>query len=135
MRSVHCSVVVRRPVDEVYAFAGDPSNLPRWAAGLARSEVHRDGAHLVVESPMGEVRVRFAEPNAYGVLDHDVTTPDGSTTNNPFRVLVHPEGSELLMTVRQHGLSDAELERDVAAVSADLHTLRDLLEGGAAQSA
>ena len=128
MRSVHCSVVVHRPFAEVHAWVGDVANLPRWAAGLARSEVHRDGDALVVDSPMGEVRVRFAPSNPYGVLDHDVTTPDGTTTNNPMRVLVHPEGSEVLLTVRQLRLTDDELERDVAAVTADLERLRDLLE-------
>ena len=128
MRSVHCSVVVHRPYEEVYAYVGDVANLPRWAAGLARSEVRRDGSHLVIASPMGEVRVRFVEPNPYGVLDHDVTAPDGTTTTNPLRVLVHPEGSEVLMTVRQLRLTDEELERDVAAVTSDLERLRDLLE-------
>ena len=31
-----------------------------------------------------------------GPNNHDVTLPDGVTTNNPFRVLTHPDGSELL---------------------------------------
>lgn len=128
MRSVHCSVVVRRAPDEVYAYAADPDHLPVWASGLARSEVRRDGDALVVASPMGEVRVRFVERNALGVLDHDVTLPDGSVTLNPFRVLAHPDGSELLFTVRQGSMSDDELARDVATIEADLATLRDLLE-------
>ena len=128
MESRHLSVVVHRPVTDVYAFAADADNLPRWAAGLAQSALTREGDDLVVESPMGRVRVRFAPPNAYGVLDHDVTTPDGRTTHNPFRVLVHPDGAELLFTVRQRDLTDDELERDARAVQADLERLRALLE-------
>ncbi len=128
MRSVHCSVVVHRPFDAVHAYVGDVANLPRWAAGLAAGEVRRDGDDLVLDSPMGEVRVRFVGANPYGVLDHDVTTPDGTTTTNPMRVLVHPEGSEVLLTVRQLRRGDAELARDVAAVRADLERLRALLE-------
>lgn len=127
MRSVHCSVVVHRGVDEVYAYAADPDHLPRWASGLAHGDVRRDGDALVLDSPMGEVRVRFVAPNPYGVLDHEVALPDGSTTLNPFRVLAHPEGSELLFTVRQGSMDDAALERDVATVQADLERLRDLL--------
>ncbi|SEQ48395.1 Polyketide cyclase / dehydrase and lipid transport [Microlunatus flavus] len=127
---MHCSVVVHRPVAAVFAYAADPDHLPRWASGLAQSEVRRDGETLLVGSPMGDVRVRFVGPNPYGVLDHEVTLPDGSATLNPFRVLSHPEGSELLFTVRQGALSDADLERDAATVQADLERLRDLLEAG-----
>ncbi len=128
MRSVHLSVVVRRRADEVYDFAADPDNLPRWAAGLAQSELTREGDFLVAGSPLGQVRIRFVPRNGYGVLDHDVTTPDGTTTTNPMRVLAHPEGSEVVFTVRQLALGDDELERDAATVLADLERLRDLLE-------
>jgi uncharacterized protein YndB with AHSA1/START domain len=128
MRSRHVSVVVHRPPSEVYEFAVEPDNLARWAAGLASSEVTREGDTLVVTGPMGEVRVVFAERNPYGVLDHDVTTPDGTTTNNPVRVVSHPEGAEVVFSVRQLALTDDELERDAALVQADLERLRDLLE-------
>ena len=39
----HVSVYIARRPAEVYEFASDPRNLPRWAAGLARSEPTRDG--------------------------------------------------------------------------------------------
>ena len=38
----HVSVSIGRRPAEVYEFASDPRNLPRWAAGLARSEVRRE---------------------------------------------------------------------------------------------
>ena len=131
MRSVHCSVVVHRPPEEVYAFASEPDHLGRWAAGLASAEVTREGDTLLVAGSMGQVRVVFVEPNAFGVLDHEVTTPDGTTTYNPLRVVAHPEGSEVVFSVRQLALTDDELERDAALVQADLERLRDLLEGQA----
>jgi uncharacterized protein YndB with AHSA1/START domain len=37
----HVSVHIARSPADVYEFASDPRNLPRWAAGLARSEVRR----------------------------------------------------------------------------------------------
>lgn len=129
MRTRHVSVVIARPPDEVYAFAAEPDNLPRWAAGLASSRVTRDGPTLVVEGPMGHVRVTFAEPNAYGVLDHEVRGPDGTTTHNPMRVVAHPEGAEVVFSVRQLALTDEEHERDADLVQADLERLRALLEG------
>ena len=128
MRSRHVSVVIHRHPDEVYAFVAEPDNLPRWAVGLATSEVTPEGDALVVASPMGQVRVVFAGRNPYGVLDHDVTTPDGTTTANPMRVVAHPEGAEVVFTVRQLALSDEEHERDAGLVQADLERLRALLE-------
>lgn len=128
MRSVHASVVIHRSPSEVYAFAVEPDNLPRWAAGLASSQVTREGDALLVAGPMGDVRVVFAERNAYGVLDHDVTTPDGTTTSNPVRVVAHPDGAEVVFSVRQRDMTDDELERDAGLVQADLDRLHDLLE-------
>lgn len=128
MRTRHVSVVIHRPPGEVYAFAVEPDNLARWAAGLASSQVTREGDTLLVSGPMGDIRVVFAERNPYGVLDHDVTTPDGVTTANPVRVVAHPEGAEIVFSVRQLALTDDELERDAGLVQADLERLRELLE-------
>jgi hypothetical protein len=129
MVSRHPSAVIGASRDTVYAFARDPANLTRWAAGLAEGEVRvADDERIVVDSPMGEVEVVFAPHNEYGVLDHDVTLPGGLVTNNPFRVLVHPEGSEVVFTVRQGAATDEDFARDVAAVQRDLETLKSLLE-------
>ncbi|MCS3782210.1 SRPBCC family protein [Tsukamurella ocularis] len=124
--SRHISVVIPRRAKEVYAFARDPQNLVRWAAGLATG-VRADGDDLLTDSPMGEVRVRFAPDNPFGVLDHDVTLPDGTVVNNPLRVLAHPDGAEVLFTVRRLGASDADFARDCATVLADLERLRSVM--------
>jgi hypothetical protein len=82
---------------------------------------------------MGRVRVRFAEPNAFGVLDHTVTLPSGETVRNPMRVLPRGDGSEVVFTLfRRQGVTDEALGRDRAAVERDLQTLKELLEGGGA---
>lgn len=126
---LHLSIYIARPPDEVYAFASDPRNLPRWAAGLARSEVRRDGDAWVADAPFGRVRVRFAPRNPFGVMDHDVTPESGVTVHNPMRVIPHGEGSEFVFTLmRRRGMSDAELAEDKAAVEADLETVKELLE-------
>ena len=123
MRSHHVSRVIAASPVSVYEFARDVENLQRWAAGLAQSEVVRDGDALIVESPMGRVRVRFVERNTLGVLDHDVTLPSGTVVTNPVRVLAHPEGAEVIFTVRQIELDDAEFARDIEMVVADLARL------------
>jgi len=128
MRSRHLSRVIAASPQSVYAFAADPAHLPLWAAGLARAEVEVRGDALVVQSPMGEVTVRFVPRNDLGVLDHDVTLPSGTVVTNPLRVLPHPDGAEVLFTVRQIELTDEEFERDCQLVAQDLERLRDLLE-------
>lgn len=129
VKSRHLSRVVKASPETVYGFASDPRNLPRWAAGLAESEVRHDGDILRVASPMGEVTVRFVPHNELGVLDHDVTLPSGTVVHNPLRVVPHPEGAEVVFTVRQIELTDDEFERDCRAVAADLERLAQAVEG------
>ncbi|WP_175116547.1 SRPBCC family protein [Plantibacter sp. MCCC 1A11337] len=129
MRSRHVSRVIHASPDTVYEYASDVDNLPQWAAGLAQAEVVREGDALFVESPMGRVEVRFVESNRFGVLDHDVTLPSGTVVTNPVRVLAHPEGAEVVFTVRQIELDDAAFARDLATVEADLERLDRRLTG------
>ncbi|MFW0784999.1 SRPBCC family protein [Gordonia sp. CPCC 206044] len=124
MRSRHVSIVIPASARQVYDYAADPDNLPRWAAGLAAG-VRRDGDVLVTDSPMGEVVVRFAPDNPYGILDHDVTLPDGEVVANPLRVIDHPDGAEVVFTVRQRDLTDDQFDADCAAVERDLQALHD----------
>jgi hypothetical protein len=123
MRSQHISRVISASPNAVYEYASNVENLPEWAAGLAQSEVVRDGDTLLVDSPMGRVQVRFVEQNRYGVLDHDVTLPSGTVVTNPVRVLPHPDGAEVIFTVRQIELDDEEFTRDIKLVEADLERL------------
>lgn len=125
----HLSIVIRRDPQRVAAFARSDEHLAEWAAGLASGPLHRDGEELVVQSPMGEVRVRFAPSNDLGVLDHDVTLPDGTVVHNPLRILAHPLGSEAVFSLRRvDGVPTGAFEADAQAVSADLERLRALLE-------
>ena len=128
MQSRHVSTVIERDPQVVYDFISRPENLARWAAGLAQSDVVREGDALVADSPLGRVTIRFVPRNELGVADHDVTLPTGETVNNPLRVLRHPLGSEIVFTLRQLDMTDAEFEGDAAQVAADLDRLRRLLE-------
>ena len=127
------TVHIARPAEAVYAFASDPRNLPRWAAGLARSEVREEGDAWIAEAPFGTVRIRFAPRNVEGVLDHDVTLESGEVVHNPMRVV--PSGrvgeSDFTFTlIRRPEMSDEQFDEDRRAVEADLQTLKRLLESG-----
>ncbi|GAB3297898.1 SRPBCC family protein [Epidermidibacterium keratini] len=124
----HISQPIARPPAEVIAFAGNPQNLPRWAAGLSEG-IRQDGERWVTESPMGTVEVSFTGPVDFGVLDHDVRLPDGSIVHNPLRVLANDDGSEVVFTLYERpGMPAEEFERDAEMVRADLKRLRAILE-------
>lgn len=128
-RSQHIGIGIDRPAAEVYDFAADPLNLPRWAAGLAGSTVERDGEQWFTESPMGRVTFTFAPRNDFGVLDHDVTLPSGETVYNPLRVISDGDGCEVVFTLRQRPeMTDEDFERDADAVAKDLATLKSQIE-------
>lgn len=124
----HLSVSIDCPADEVYAFVSNPENLPQWASGLSDS-IRREGDEWIADSPMGEVKVKFADKNRFGVLDHDVTLPSGTTFYNPMRVFPNRDGSELVFTLyRQPDASDEEFAEDMQAIENDLNILKAILE-------
>lgn len=53
--------------------------------------------------------------------------PSGDAVSNPLRVVNHPEGAEVIFTVRQLG-DEASFERDASTVFADLERLKGILE-------
>ncbi|MGP3989747.1 SRPBCC family protein [Streptomyces sp. 3N207] len=133
--SRHLSVRIDRTVDDVYAYASDPANVPSWARGLGSSIETIDAQWVAESSPMGRVVVTFAPRNELGVLDHDVTLPSGETIYNPVRVIADGTGSEVVFTLRrQPEMSDVEFERDAGLVAADLARLKELLESAQALS-
>ena len=127
--SAHISVSIDRPAEDVYAFASDPRNLPRWAAGLAQQDVELVDGAWVVESPMGRVTVGFSPSNPFGVLDHRVTLPSGEMVDNPVRVIPNADGCDVVFTVRRRAeMSAEEFAADQDTVAADLATLADLMQ-------
>jgi hypothetical protein len=117
--SLHVSQWIDADAAEVYAFAADPANLTRWAAGLA-------------DPKLAAVEVEFAARNEFGVLDHVVTLPSGERFYNPMRVIpagLGEPGCEVVFTLRRPtGVTDEEFDSDAAAVAADLATLRRLMQ-------
>lgn len=124
----HISVSIQRSPQDVYRFASDPRNLPRWASGLSAG-IRNVGGEWISTSPLGEVKVRFTEPNALGVLDHDVVLPSGITVHNPLRVVPNGLGSEVIFSLfRQPDVSEETFVNDARWVEKDLQTLKSLLE-------
>src|SRR6516162_3099149 len=98
--SRHIAERIGRPAAEVYDYAFDPANLPRWAPGLGSSVEKADGRWFV-ETSMGRVGFAFVPRNDLGVLDHNVTLPTGEVAHNPMRVIADGSGCEAVFTLRR----------------------------------
>ena len=131
----HISVSIDRLPGDVYVFVSDPANLPKWATGLSGSIRNVQGK-WIADSPMGKIRIRFAEKNRFGVLDHELVLETGTAISNPMRVIANGGGSEMIFTlIRQAGMSKEQFDADARWVEKDLRLLKDILEGRAAEGA
>jgi hypothetical protein len=128
-RIIHVSV--NRDWREVYDFASVPENLQRWAAGLG-GRFQQSAGEWTAEDPDGRpIRIRFSEPNAFGILDHDVSA-GGRTTHNSVRVVPNGTGAEVIFVLLKHPtMTEQAFAADGAAVERDLRRLKELLESGA----
>ena len=128
MRTLTITVYIHVEPDAVMAYASNPTHLPAWSPGFARS-VTPDGAQWVVEMEEGTVRLWFSPPNADGILDHVVYLPNGDEVMNTMRVVSKGAGSEVSFLLHQReGMSETQLHDDAARIQADLHRLKALLE-------
>ena len=124
----HIGVSINRPANEVYEFASNPENLSQWATGLGGS-IKRVNGEWTADTPMGKAKIRFAEKNQFGILDHDIILESGVTFHNPMRVVPNGRSSEVTFTLfRQPGVSDEKFSEDAKWVEKDLRILKDLLE-------
>lgn len=121
--SINCSPAM------VYNFASNPENLPQWAAGLSGAAIVKSGDFWICNSPMGQVKVKFAANNLFGVMDHDVIFSSGEVNHNPFRVAANGKASEVIFTLyRLPGMSDEDFMSDANLILNDLKKLKSILE-------
>lgn len=121
------SVTIAVDPKTAYAYASNPANLPAWAPGFVKS-IAQQGSRWIAQTTLGDITFRFAPPNDFGVLDHEVQLP-GGTFHNPMRVIPNGTGSEVLFTLLQlPGTSDEQFQQDRDTILADLNTLRTVLE-------
>lgn len=128
LQSTTLNVSIESEPKKVYEFASNPENLPKWAKGLCES-VRKDGGEWIAKSPQGEVKVRFAPANEYGILDHVVTLPNNRQLLVPMRVVSNGKGSEVIFTFfRPDSMTEADYTRDIGFIKQDLQNLKKALE-------
>ena len=124
-------IAVNRDWRGVYDAIWRPEDFGRWASGLARAPLEKDGEAWKGEGPEGPIRVRFTPHNPFGVMDHWVDGGIGSEVYVPMRVVANQSGAEILFTLfRQPEMSEAQFTADAEWVGRDLIVLKRLLGGG-----
>lgn len=122
------SITIDRPWRELYDAIWHPEAFPRWASGLSKSSLEKEGDHWMADGPEGRVKIRFTDHNAFGVMDHYVDTGAGPEIYVPLRIIANGDGAEVLLTLfRQPGVSDEQFATDAEWVSRDLAALRALM--------
>lgn len=142
MIKVEESIIINRPVEEVFAFVADQTNAPRWQSGLLEVRRTTEGPlgvgtkHTLVRKFMGQ-RLEASneyleyEPNRWIVFRGTANTMDFEAS-----YLTEPtaEGTRLTSTLDMQSIEPVGLEEASFAealrrdVEANLSELKDLLE-------
>ncbi len=122
------SISINRNWNEVYEAVWRPGDFPKWASGLSKSALIKDGDAWKAEGPEGPIRITFTDHNVFGVMDHYVTLGDGTVIYVPLRVIRNGDGAEVLLTLfRQPGMTDAQFAADAEWIARDLLALKALV--------
>ena len=121
------SVSINKPAAEVYRFASNSENFPKWIAFI--QSIAKHGDTWTAKTDLGNVKIKFATPNDFGIIDHYVTLTNGQTVYNPMRVIANNQGCEFAFTLlRMPDRTEDEFNEDAQAVTADLKTLKRIME-------
>jgi len=122
------SISINRNWKEIYEAVWRPEDFPKWASGLSKSSLTKDGEAWKAEGPEETVRILFTAHNAYGVMDHYVDVGNGTIIYVPLRIIQNGDGAEVLLTLfRQQDMSAAKFAADAAWVGRDLLALKTLV--------
>ena len=123
------SVSIDHDAQALYAGIWRPEFFPKWASGLAQSDLREDGERWLADGADGPIRIRFTPQNAHGIMDHWVDMGAGDEVYVPLRIIANGEGSEVLLTLfRQPGMDEERFSADAKLVTRDLKALKALIE-------
>ncbi len=123
------SVSIAHEWRSLYERVWHPAFFPRWAAGLAESDLRENGDHWLADGDDGAFVIRFTPHNEHGVMDHWVEPGDGSVIAVPLRVVANGDGAEVILTLfRQPGMTDEDFAGDIKLIMRDLRALKRLAE-------
>jgi hypothetical protein len=121
------SVSINNAAKDVYQFASDPENFPRWVQFV--KSIARQGDSWIAETDLGTIKIKFTPHNEFGIIDNQVKLANGNTIYNPMRAIANNKGCEFIFTLFwQPGQSETEFNEDANAVTKDLHKLKEIME-------
>lgn len=128
--SRHLSISIGRSPKDIYRFASNPANLPRWATTFCKSVKKKKGKWWI-ETSLGTMEIQIVKKNPLGVLDHILFPQAGAAIYVPMRVVANGQGSEVIFTLfRAPNMSNKRFTDDITLVNRDLRTLKNLMERG-----
>jgi len=123
------SISINRDWRAVYEAIWRPEMFPKWASGLAQSDLRQEGGEWLAQGPEGPIRIRFTPHNDYGVMDHFVDVGRDVPVQVPMRVMQNGDGAEVMLTLyRQPEMDDEKLAMDAEWVKRDLEALKAFME-------
>lgn len=128
MKSRTVSISIKCDPKTVYNFVFDLNNLPKWATTFCQS-IKKSGGDWTIKTPQGLVKIRIADLNDWGILDHYLFPQTGDEVFVPMRVVPNGSGSEVIFTVFQSPeMSNQNFVDDMKLVKKDLLSLKEILE-------
>ncbi|MEI8175249.1 MAG: SRPBCC family protein [Candidatus Omnitrophota bacterium] len=122
------TITIDSPAARVYDFIRNPGNMPRWATTFCRSMKRVRGA-WIIGTTQGPLKLRIAQKNRYGILDHYISQAGAAEVFVPLRVVPNGTGSEVIFTLFQRpGMTGKDFIKDAGLVRKDLRSLKRVLE-------
>jgi hypothetical protein len=129
MNAKNLGISIKCQPKYVYEYITNPENLSEWAKTFSFSVKKSESGEWIVETPEGEMKIKYVEKNEFGVADHYITTPQGQEIYNPMRVFPNSFGCEVIFTLFQiSGISDVKFLEDAELVERDLESLKNVME-------
>lgn len=123
------SVSINKSPEEVYQFASNPENFPKWVKFV--QSITKQGDLWIGKTAQGDIKIKWPPSNDYGILDHDVTFANGETVSNPMRIIPNNKGCEFVFTLfHMPGKTSSAFDEDSKLVTADLQQLKEIMEKG-----
>ncbi|MGV8853182.1 MAG: SRPBCC family protein [Devosia sp.] len=124
------TVLINRPIEDVYDFLVEPANLARWTTvGPGQAEPEQGPLVWSFLGPQGLVRVRFTPPNRFYVLDYTLQSGPHVWQSSSVRLIRNGNGCVLTHTsVQQPLVADDVFASEQEWLGSDLLVLKSLLE-------
>jgi hypothetical protein len=129
MNSDTQSITINVPPAKLFDFLTNPENMARWASSLCQS-VTKDGDQWLLESKMGQLKLRIVSNKDCLTIDYHITPPLPIKFVAYTRIIPNGQASEFLFTQFQLPLLPASFfEKQKESLKKELATLKDIMEG------